>query len=215
MIKSKKFENWEMRLKDNDVTLTNVKSLACIDRNTGESYLEFYDTLMCTPEGQKFPRCIALRGDSIQVVPLIYCDDLDKLFTIITRQRRITDGGISCEFVGGMIDKGMNPLEVCSNEVKEELGLEIEANEFTQLLGPVSLCTSLLDEKVNFFYFKKTLSKTELDKYHLLDTGIHEDFEYIKTEVIPFDKNIFNLTNVSAGTILATLLVSHKLGIEI
>jgi len=73
----------------------------------------------------------------------------------------------------------------------------------------------LMDEKVNFFYFHRETTLAHLGSYHSQHTGIRDEHEYIQTKVLPLNKAIMELPNVSAGTLLGTFLVSVALEINL
>jgi len=184
------FRNWKNKIERSGVSIHSLKILSIVSRNSKSFYLALLDFIMLTPEGDKLPRCIVLRGDTVVIVPLIRCIDKKKIFTLMVQQRRVIDGCNSLEFPAGMVDNNLSdPVLSAVKEVKEELGMNVNVKSMRLLTNePLNVCESLMDEHVNIYSFTKEMTYESLVKFDNKSSGVVEDGELITIKLISIEK---------------------------
>ena len=206
VLKSNLFLKWKKRIDSNGVIIVNLQVLSVVSRNDNSFYAAMIDCEILTPEGNRLPRCIVLRGDTVVVIPVLYCSEDGEIYTLMVSQRRIIDGGLSLEFPAGMLDTNIeNPIDMAVKEVIEEIGIHVEKKELRLLTQtPLKVCESLMDEFVNFFYFERHVSREFLNNIDGNKTGCQEDKEFLQVKVI-------NLKNVSKNNSFASFVAINLL----
>ena len=141
--------------------------------------------MLHTPEGQALPRSLLLRGDGAVIIPVLTCRENQKVYTLMVRQRRIVDGSWTTEFPAGSVDSyHEEPLLIATQELQEELGIEIDPSEIHSLYHhPLNPAPSIMSAQVHFFYFQQEVSSAFLREKEGCSTGCHEDHEYLTVEV--------------------------------
>jgi 8-oxo-dGTP pyrophosphatase MutT (NUDIX family) len=211
VLESPKFKRWKRQIDDSGTQIDKLEVLASISRQKGDLFCALIDTTMITPEGNSVPRCMLLRGMSVVVVPVFYCDD-GEIYTLMVKQSRPVDGLFTFEFPGGILDKGNEaPIQIAALEVREELGLDIDETKLIPLNPePISVCTALLDEKIHFFYFEKQCTKSFLDNLNHKKSGIAADGEFIQISVVPMrEANKIYISSVLIGLKLLENILGH------
>jgi 8-oxo-dGTP pyrophosphatase MutT (NUDIX family) len=210
VLNSTKFLKWKTGVEKSGSKITKLRLLAGVSRNDSDLFAAFIDCEMISPEGDKSPRCMVIRGNTAVVVPVIYCED-NQIYTLMIKQRRPIDGEYKIEFPGGLLDNGdENPIVVAQKEVEEELNLRVQKNEIMKLSEkPISICSGILDEKAHFFYFKKKMLKKELDAIHDQLSGHNHEGEFLKIQVVNF-KDVKRFNNSSA--LIGLKLIEKALG---
>ena len=211
VLKSPKFKQWKKQIEKSGTKIEEIDVLAGISRQEGDLFCALLDTRMTTPEGNTVPRCMVLRGMSVVIVPVLYCDD-GETYTLLVKQRRPVDGQFTLEFPGGGLDKGdEQPVQIAIREVKEELGLDVNEKNLIPLSSePISVCTAILDEKVHFFYFEKKCSKLFLEQVNHQKRGVASEGEFI--QIIPTPIREAN-QNLNAGVLIGLKLLENTLGL--
>lgn len=157
----RRFRDWSARLEASGTQIVSVNDFLVVRRG-GRTFASFVDTVLRTSQGEILPRCMLLRGDSVVVVPVLDCEGIAHPLTLMVEQFRPVDGGSTLEFVGGMIDDGDEPATCAVKEVREEIGLEVEAGQLVPLtLEPIRVCTAMMDERVHFFAFRMALTRAQ------------------------------------------------------
>jgi 8-oxo-dGTP pyrophosphatase MutT (NUDIX family) len=210
VLNSPKFQNWKKSVEKSGTVISELNILSQISRNKDEIFSIFLDCVMVTPEGNMTPRCMLLRGNSVIIIPIIYCDD-GELYTLMIKQRRPIDGEYMTEFPGGLLDNGDElPVRIAAQEVNEELGFDIPEDEIISLNNkPLSVCSGILDEKVHFFFFKRNMSKLELTQIHNKKSGQNDDGEFLNIQCVNM-KDVSKLDNFSA--LVGIKLIEKALG---
>ena len=147
------FQVWKKDVESTGTQISKIDVLSVISRSPGKIFSVFIDTEMITPEGERVPRCMLLRGKSVVIVPVVHCDD-GETYTLMIKQRRPVDGSFVTEFPGGMCDsEDESPASLAIREIQEELGILIKADDLKPLQNdPIKVCTGMLDEQIYFFY---------------------------------------------------------------
>ena len=209
VLQSKQFQAWRQSVEASGTKIDELKILGAISRDEQTLFNAFIDCVMTTPEGDKVPRCMLIRGNSVVVVPVIYCAQ-NEVYTLMVRQRRPIDGDFAVEFPGGQMHDVEDPVPVAVQEVNEELGLEVEETEMKPLSEkPVKVCSGMMDEFAYFYFFEKQFSKNQLQKHHNRLTGHNHDGEFLCVQVVQM-KEVAKQLNFSA--LVGMKLLEKKLG---
>ena len=192
------FQVWKKDVESTGTQISKIDVLSVISRSPGKLFSVFIDTEMITPEGERVPRCMLLRGKSVVIVPVVHCDD-GETYTLMIKQRRPVDGSYVTEFPGGMCDsEDESPASLAIREIQEELGLSVKAEDLKPLQNePIKVCTGMLDEQIYFFYFETNISQKELANFDGSLTGHHHDGEFLVVQVVKMSEVTENL-NCSA-----------------
>ena len=178
------FQRWKQRVEKNGNTFKNIDVIAAISRDNSSLFGAFLDCNIITPEGHEIPRCVLICDDSVVIVPVLYCEENDEIYTMMVEQRRIIDGGFAVEFPSGGVGRNGDARSMACQEIKEELHMNIHPEELIPLAADsIKINPSLSGDLVNFFYFKKCVSLAFLEDMDRRSTGCHEDFEYIRVRV--------------------------------
>lgn len=207
---SQKYLRWKERIENSGSVLEQVELLAVVSRLPGSWYAVFLDCRLRTPEGHLLPRCIAVRGESVAVIPVLTCIEDGVVYTLMVEQRSICDGDVHIGFPAGNGDESEGDLRAMAcRELQEELELEVEPDELQPLFEQgVSINPSLTDDLVYFYYFERTVSSDWLHAMEGLNTGHQADGEFIKVRVLPI-REAFCLP--TASTLIGLRLLEHKL----
>lgn len=152
-----------------------------------DGYFKMYEVTV-EQEGQTFTREQFDRGSAVAAI--VYDTQKDRF--ILTRQFRIGSESELVEVVAGMIDKGEQPSESISREIKEEIGYHVDKVEhlYTFYSSPGG-CT----EKVELYYVEVS------DQEHEGGGNAHENE---KIELVKLSKEEFlELKTPDAKTIIA------------
>jgi ADP-sugar diphosphatase len=183
--KSDKYRQWKRRVLASGCQVISEKIVSILQRNSQSFYTALIDFELLTPEGQKINRCLALRGSGAIVVPIFLCQG--EIKTIMVRQRRIVDGEFSFEFPAGGIEEGSDPVSTAINELKEELGIAVQASELIKLTDePLKVCESFFDEMIHWFAFKREVEPSFLAQFENRKTGSAKEEEHIYLSVMDF-----------------------------
>ena len=184
VFKDAHFQRWKQRVEKNGNTFINIDVIAAISRDNSNLFGAFLDCRILTSEGHEIPRCVLINDDSVVIVPVLYCEENDEIYTMMVEQRRIIDGGFAVEFPSGGVGRNGDARSMACQEIKEELHISIQPEELIPLTADsIKINPSFSGDLVNFFYFKKYVSLAFLEDMDGRSTGCHEDFEYIRVRV--------------------------------
>ena len=127
------FERWKQRLKKNGNIINKIDVLGIVSRDCDNFFGAFLDCQLVTPEGEEISRCVLIQDDSVVIVPVLYCQDDGEIYTMMVKQRRIVDGEFSFEFPAGGRGMTNDPRLAASQEIQEELHLNIPAEDLLPL----------------------------------------------------------------------------------
>jgi len=206
---SLKFKTWLEELKKNQIHLNHYRELASIKKHNGEILFSFLEIDATSPESQKLPSSVLLRGHFVSVVTCLRDKDNKKRYYLLVKQRRVATGGFFYEHPAGMCDNETDPYKVALKEVEEETGLKIQKEDLFLLHEKILYSSpGLLDEAGYFFGCEIELPQRQIQEFQNKITGAKQENEYIQTFLCP-EEEIFNYLQNSNG-ILATLLFQKK-----
>jgi ADP-sugar diphosphatase len=149
-----------------------------------------------TVDGKFVPGIVFMRGGSVAILVVLKNKDDGKYYTLIVKQPRIAVGKDNLpEIPAGMLDGEGNFGGVAAKEMKEETGLAIAQTDLidmTQLAykdafpGMFPTCGGS-DEFNRLFLYRKEMSAAEIESMQGKLTGVIEEGEMIKLQIIPFD----------------------------
>jgi len=194
-----KFKCWKRRIEANGNILKNIEVLATISRDKNNLLVAFLDCRLLTPEGVEIPRYIAIRGESVVIVPMFTCPENKEIYTLMVKQHRIGDGDYNLEFPAGSTNSTEDDLKVIAlQELQEELHINVSPEELRPLAsGPISINPGLSDDSVYFFYFERKVPLAFLKEMDGRKTGCPEDCEYISVKLLKMSE-VSNILNSSA-----------------
>lgn len=204
-----KFRFWKSQMEANGLTINSINDFYIRRRHNGEVLFAMLEVDADTPEGDKIPPALFLKGHAASILVSLIDKDTKEKFVVLVRQRRISDGSHTYEHPAGMVDAGDAPDEVAARELGEEIGLTVTATELTKLnprLWYPSTGTS--DEAMHFFYIERELSHDEIMAFHHKDMGNQSEFERITTIVTTLPEAHKLVNNVN-GLLIHFLYLKH------
>lgn len=180
-----KFQRWKQSIEVNGNIIKSIEVLANVSRKQSNFFGALLDCQLVTPEGVEIPRCVMLHGDSAVVIPVLKCCEDEEIYTLLVEQRRIVDGDYAKEFPSGGEDFSVDDLKsIACREIKEELHLSVSPEELIPLnTTPVKMNPSLYGDLAYFFYFEREVPFSFLKEMEGLNTGCHEEYEYVRVKV--------------------------------
>mmetsp|Transcript_87457 Transcript_87457/g.136887 ORF Transcript_87457/g.136887 Transcript_87457/m.136887 type:complete len:250 (-) Transcript_87457:108-857(-) len=189
------FKDWCARMaKDPKIKVSSilVQSLDMFGPRVG--FIKF--KAEATVDGKFVPGIVFMRGGAVAILVVLKNRDDGKYYTLIVKQPRIAVGKDNLpEIPAGMLDGDGNFGGVAAKEMKEETGLIIKQDELidmTQLAygdqfpGMFPTCGGS-DEFNRLFLYRKEMSGEEINGLQGKLTGVVEEGEMIKLQIIPFD----------------------------
>ena len=196
VFKNAHFQRWKQRVEKNGNTFISIEVLAAISRDNSNLFGAFLDCHILTPEGHEIPRCVLICDNSVVIVPVLYCEENDEIYTMMVEQRRIIDGGFAIEFPSGGVGRNGDARSMACQEIKEELHISILPEELIPLAADsIKINSSFSADMVDFFYFKKYVSLAFLDDMDGKKTGCPDDSEYIQVRVYKMSEVADHLTS--------------------
>ncbi|MBI4764786.1 MAG: NUDIX domain-containing protein [Deltaproteobacteria bacterium] len=212
VLESAKYRRWCQRVKSHGNQIVQLDVLSVISRRPGTWYVAFLDCRLLTPEGKQITRCLTLRGESVVVVPVLRCIDNSQFYTVMAEQRCISDGGLHASFPAGNVDEGESFRVMACQELMEETGLEIYPDELVELSDGITLNSSLSDDLIYFYGFRRDVTRVWLDSVDNRSGGIHIEGEYIRVRVFPL-ADCFKMSTTS--TLIGLALIERTFGISV
>ena len=212
---SNKYRRWRRRVESHGNQILQLDILSVVSRSPGTWYVAFIDCLLLTPEGNRITRCITIRGESVVVVPLLRCIDDDQLYTVMVEQRCICDGALHIGFPAGNGDdcEDDEDLRVMAcQELMEETGLEISPDDLVGLSEGISLNSSLSDDLIYFYGFRRDVTRAWLDSVDNRSGGLSVEGEYIRVRVFSL-ADCFKMSTTS--TLIGSTLIERTFGITV
>lgn len=137
--------------------------------------------------GKVNPTFIFLRGDAVAILAFIHNSDTNQKFIIVTEQLRAPTGGYRLEAIAGMMDDAGSASGQAVQELQEETGIKIN-DEQLKFLGSYYSSQGIMDEKIQCFYFTKSMTSSEIEEMTTKMYG-EGDFEAIRLRLINADWN--------------------------
>lgn len=205
-----KFKIWKENLLKNGLTVHKVEEMFTRNRYNGEV---LFSTLMLdasTPEGDKIPPVCFLKGEVVCIAMVLIDDSSKEKYLLLVKQRRIAEGGYTYEHPAGMVDGTQTPLSIAVQEVKEETGVAITAEQLINLSPSKRLfpSTGTSDEAMYFFACEVEMSASQIKALHNKQMGTDYEFERITTGVYPFVEG-HGMINNTNGLLLNYLYLSY------
>lgn len=205
-----KFKLWQQNLKANGLIVNGVEQHYTRYRYNGEILFSMLTLDADTPEGDKIPPVCFLKGEVVSILVCLIDETTQNKYLLLVKQRRICDGSFTYEHPAGMVDATKTPLEIAVQEVKEETGLEITAEQLIDFSPQKRLfpSTGTSDESMYLFGCEITLPHAEIEKLNNQEMGTDYEFERITTHILPFIE-AHRVINNSNGLLLNYLYLSH------
>ncbi|OIN60102.1 NUDIX domain-containing protein [Arsenicibacter rosenii] len=204
-----KFRFWKQNAEANGLTINKIDDFYIRRRHNGEVLFAMLEIDADTPEGDKIPPALFLKGHAVSVLVALIDKETREKFVVLVRQRRICDGSHSYEHPAGMVDADDDAADVAARELGEEIGLTATAAELTRLNPRLWFpSTGTSDEGMHFYFIEKELTRAEIMAFHHRDMGNQSEFERITTavETLPASHKLINNVN---GLLLNFLYLQH------
>jgi 8-oxo-dGTP pyrophosphatase MutT (NUDIX family) len=196
---SHKYKLWKNNLIANGLKINKIEEIYTRFRYNGEALFSLLLLDAETPEGDKIPPICFLKGEVVSILICLIDEETNEKYLLLVKQRRISDGGYTYEHPAGMVDGAASPLSIAVQEVKEETGLIVTAEQLIPLLNNRRLfpSTGTSDECMYFFYCEILLPYSKIQELNSKNMGTEYEFERITTVVLPFSEghNLINNTN--------------------
>jgi ADP-sugar diphosphatase len=192
-ITSPNFENWCKRIAaDGKFKVKEIllQSLDMFGPKVG--FLKFKADV--TVDSKPVPGIVFMRGGAVAILVVLKCKE--KRYTVVVRQPRIPVGKDNLpEIPAGMLDGEGNFAGVAATELKEETGIHIKEKDLInmsklawrdQYPGMFPSCGGS-DEFNPLFLYRQEMSEEEIQFLQGKFTGVAEEGEMIKLEIIEFD----------------------------
>lgn len=212
VLESAKYRRWRQRVESYGNQILQLDVLSVVSRRPGTWYVAFLDCLLLTPEGNRITRCLTLRGESVVVVPVLRCIDDGQFYTVMAEQRCISDGGLHVGFPAGNVDDGESFRDMACQELMEEIGLEISPDELVELSDGITLNSSLSDDLIYFYGFRRDVTRVWLDSVDNRSSGLRVEGEYIRVRVFSL-ADCFKMSTTS--TLIGSTLIERTFGISV
>ncbi|MBD2754630.1 NUDIX hydrolase [Spirosoma validum] len=204
-----KFRFWKSQMEANGMKINDIKDYYVRYRHNGEVLFAMLEVDADTPEGDKIPPALFLKGHAASMLVCLIDKETKDKFVVLVKQRRIADGSQTYEHPAGMVDASDAADDVAAREIGEEIGLTVTANELTRL-NPHAWypSTGTSDEGMHFFYIEREMTRDEIMSFHLKNMGSEAEFERITSIVATIPESQKLITNVN-GLLLNFLYLKH------
>lgn len=204
-----KFRFWKRQMESNGLTINNINDFYIRRRHNGEVLFAMLEVDADTPEGDKIPPALFLKGHAASVLVCLIDEATDEKYVVLVRQRRISDGSHTYEHPAGMVDADDAPADVAARELGEEIGLDATAGDLTKLNPRLWFpSTGTSDEAMHFFYLERRMPREEIMSFHHKDMGNQSEFERITTVVTTLPEAHKLVNNVN-GLLIHFLYLQH------
>jgi len=193
-----KFRFWREQAEANGLKINGINDFYIRRRQNGEVLFAMLEVDADTPEGDKIPPALFLKGHAVSVLVCLIDEESDEKFVVLVRQRRICDGSHTYEHPAGMVDASDVPQEVAAREVGEEIGLSVKPEDLTRL-NPRQWfpSTGTSDEAMDYYFVERRMPREEIMTFHRRNMGVQSEFERITTVVttLPEAHKLINNVN--------------------
>ena len=204
-----KFRFWKQNVESNGLKINKIDTFYIRRRHNGEVLFAMLEVDADTPEGDKIPPALFLKGHAVSMLVCLIDQETKEKFAVLVRQRRISDGSYTYEHPAGMVDADDDPAEVAARELGEEIGLEATADELTRLNPRLWFpSTGTSDEGMYYYYLEKEMKREQIMTFHHRDMGNQSEFERITTTVNSLPEAHTLITNIN-GLLLHFLYLQH------
>ncbi|WP_338874330.1 NUDIX hydrolase [Spirosoma sp. SC4-14] len=204
-----KFQYWKSQMESNGMKINAINDFYIRRRHNGEVLFAMLEVDADTPEGDKIPPALFLKGHAASMLVCLIDKDTREKFVVLVKQRRIADGSQIYEHPAGMVDASDAADEVAAREIGEEVGLAVTASELTKLNPRVWYpSTGTSDEGMHFFFIEKEMLRDEIMSFHHKNMGSESEHERITSVVATIPEAHKLITNVN-GLLLNFLYLKH------
>ncbi|GAB2572941.1 NUDIX hydrolase [Spirosoma areae] len=204
-----KFRFWKSQMEANGLKINAIKDFYIRRRHNGEVLFAMLEVDADTPEGDKIPPALFLKGHAASILVCLIDKDSQEKFVVLVKQRRISDGSHTYEHPAGMVDASDAPDEVAARELGEEIGLTVAPDELTKLNPKLWFpSTGTSDEAMHYFYIEQEMTRKEIMAFHLKNMGNQAEFERITSVVATLPEAHKLVTNVN-GLLIHFLYLKH------
>ena len=202
LTKSKLINKWKKNINKDKNILKKIKFIKFIIRKNNKIISAFLDTEIITRDKKLVYRAAQIEWPSVIIVPILLCKNVRK--TLMVEQFRVGAGKKLYEFPAGIIE-GKNIKLEAIKEIKEELNITIKKRELKKLYNkPIHMLPSSNSAIAHFYYFKKKVTKSFLNKINNTKSGCANDGEHLKIKVVDF--NDVKKINTSSALIGLSLI---------
>ncbi|GAB3273660.1 hypothetical protein GCM10027347_46190 [Larkinella harenae] len=198
VVEAPKYRFWKQQAETNGLIIHKVDEYYVRRRHNGEVLFAMLEVDADTPEGDKIPPALFLKGHAVSVLVCLIDQETGEKYVVLVRQRRICDGSHTYEHPAGMVDASDDPAEVAAREVGEEIGLTVTPEELTKLMN--RLCfpsTGTSDEAMHYYFVERKMPRAEILAFHHKDMGVASEFERITTVVTTLPEAHKLITNIN------------------
>ncbi|MDG5815634.1 NUDIX hydrolase [Chitinispirillales bacterium ANBcel5] len=181
-VNEKKIKNWKKSVENSGCTIRSLEAIKEIRKKDGSLLFALLETDVISPEGNKLPHVLFIRGDACVIVTLIKNSDTGEEKFLMVGQRRIGNGFMSLEFPAGMLDEEDDPVEVAIQELYEETGLRVSRSDIYPLNDKKLYSSAGASDEGIYYYgcIKKMDEKTYHSFANKKTGSVHEN-EFITT----------------------------------
>ena len=101
---SPKFRFWKSQMEANGIKINGINDFYIRRRHNGEVLFAMLEVDADTPEGDKIPPALFLKGHAVSMMVCLIDKDTRQKFVVLVKQRRIADGSQTYEHPAGMVD---------------------------------------------------------------------------------------------------------------
>ncbi len=195
-----KVKQWLDAVSKEGCEIHDIQTLSTVYKKSQDLLFAFLKTDVREPEGRRLPAYSFIRGHSAIIVPLAINKATKQEKFILIRQRRIGNGQDSLEFPAGMLDlEQQNPKGVAVKEMKEETGLEVNAEDFVLLnQHPLYVSPGLMDEALFYYGCRVYLTSEQWSALEGSTHGVESENEFIKVELWDEEDAVKTITSLHA-----------------
>lgn len=180
-----KIRNWKSSVESSGCAVRSLKSISEVRKKDGSLLFALLDADVVSPEGNKLPHVVFIRGHACVIVPLLRNRASGEERYLMVNQRRIGNGHMSLEFPAGMLDEDSDAANVAVQELREETGLVINRDELIPLTDKMLYSTAgACDEAIFYFGVRKEMDDTEYRSFINRQGGCAHEQEFISTSLM-------------------------------
>lgn len=181
-----KIHQWIKSLSKSGCTINNIKTIKEIRKKNNELLFSLLDTDVVSPDGNRLPNIVFIRGHACVIVTLLKNRDTHEEKFLMIRQWRIGNGHYSLEFPAGMLDEHVDdPVGVAIRELEEETGLKASRDEIFALTENILYSSAgASDEGIYYYGCIKELDSEAFSSFDKRSGGNPGEHEHITVELL-------------------------------